>query len=830
MTIGEKLDKELLENIKGNRLSRDKQNNFNHDSYKLFKPYYEGYKSFRDDAIDMAIGLHEKELEVTFVTLDIQEFYYNIEFDFTSDLYDFEDEYKLNHFMQNIHDKFHKIIEKNKLQPRLDHNYTVKKFLPIGLVSSSIIANHILNDLDKYIMQDVKLKYYGRYVDDMILVVSDSDIDIYSDTILCDLVKSKITCLKERDDSNYFTTNKRTFKMQKDKVKILQFEKDDSIIVLEKFKETIDKNSSFFKFMPDDKKLFKTLESSGNVLFYSDSENKISSLIGTEKDTLKISRNLSSVISTVSSVNFDENHFDDYNEQLKNVFSGKNIFELRLHWEKVFEYLIIIQNEVLFEKMIINFFKSIGKLAHKNQSERLISDTKIYLKNCIKFAMASRDIKIIDSLNKKLLSLNIDILENISKDIKSIRECNMFSHHNMCYPLLNFCKDIKDIDFLTSNIEFKNFQFEIDKTKRDYSPRFFHYHEIVLFYFVKMINDKFLTTTEANNYKYHYLDFINDKYQEFNHFKDKPSNFPRIQKDYLNTFIINSDEKGYNKEKLKISIVSIKVQLNDIFTSYLDTPNLSYERLQSLFDILNESIKKDTLKPDIIIFPEVSIPYAFIHFFARFSKTNNIGIVFGVEHIKIDKLVSNYTCVMLPFQIDGHINLFIDFDLKKHYSPQEQMGIEDEGLFVNENDKNQPMIYKWRGCVFATFNCFELSDITLRSNLVGKVDFIIAHEYNSDTNYFSNVIESLSRDIHCYVIQVNTSNYGDSRILQPTKTERKDIVKIKGGQNLYLVTDDINIKSLRELQSKNHSLQMQEKDSFKLTPPKFKVDKLRILK
>ena len=74
-----------------------------------------------------------------------------------------------------------------------------------------------------------------------------------------------------KNEKVIFKTDEREFVLQGDKVKIFQFERDDSIIVLEKFKETIDKNSSFFNFMPDDKILFKTLESSGNILFYSDS-------------------------------------------------------------------------------------------------------------------------------------------------------------------------------------------------------------------------------------------------------------------------------------------------------------------------------------------------------------------------------------------------------------------------------------------------------------------------------------------------------------------------------------------------------------------------------
>lgn len=54
--------------------------------------------------------------------------------------------------------------------------YTPKnKGLPIGNLTSQIFANFYLNEFDHYIKHDLKIKYYGRYVDDMIFVHEDKD-------------------------------------------------------------------------------------------------------------------------------------------------------------------------------------------------------------------------------------------------------------------------------------------------------------------------------------------------------------------------------------------------------------------------------------------------------------------------------------------------------------------------------------------------------------------------------------------------------------------------------------------------------------------------------
>lgn len=47
--------------------------------------------------------------------------------------------------------------------------------LPIGNLTSQVFANYYLNDFDHYMKETLKLRYYGRYVDDFFVVHSDKD-------------------------------------------------------------------------------------------------------------------------------------------------------------------------------------------------------------------------------------------------------------------------------------------------------------------------------------------------------------------------------------------------------------------------------------------------------------------------------------------------------------------------------------------------------------------------------------------------------------------------------------------------------------------------------
>lgn len=64
--------------------------------------------------------------------------------------------------------------------------------------------------------------------------------------------------------------------------------------------------------------------------------------------------------------------------------------------------------------------------------------------------------------------------------------------------------------------------------------------------------------------------------------------------------------------------------------------------------------------------------------------------------------------------------------------------------------------------------------------------------------YFSNIVESASRDLHCFIVQANTSKYGDSRITGPYNSLFKDIIKVKGGENNVLLIGTVDCLAVRE--------------------------------
>jgi len=289
------------------------------------------------------------------------------------------------------------------------------------------------------------------------------------------------------------------------------------------------------------------------------------------------------------------------------------------------------------------------------------------------------------------------------------------------------------------------------------------------------------------------------------------------------------------KDSLKIGIGNVTLREENFILVLENNINRLYNRYKDLERLLREAVKNSV---DLLVLPENYVPYEWLPVLTKFSAKNQIGIITGIEHFITNKngdipqaydncsRVHNLTAVILPYEKDGEYRYsYLRLHEKTDLAPREKQYIEGYGF--SEATKNEIELFCWHNVWFPVFCCFELTSIQNRSVFQSYADMLVAIEWNKDVKYFSNIIESLSRDIHCYCIQVNSSNYGDSRIVQPTKADFMNKVRVKGGDNNIILVSSIDIKKLRDYQKKKYELQKDDR-CFKPTPPRF--DKTIVIK
>lgn len=845
MKIGDKIDVGFSENCFGNRLYRNDDNLFEEKKIHLFYRYFDKYNEWRDNAIKKAKSLHKQNHDVAILNLDIKEYYNSIDFNFEAfKEYSIDDNQWLNDFLEQVHNIY---IEKLKADKIIIHN---KKIIPIGLLSSCIISNYYLTYLDDKIENEIKPEYYGRYVDDILIVISNPQIKSKSKNPVSDFITKyliKQNCWNKairikknsEDKKNYeIILNNNILIFQDKKVKLYHLFSNESADILDKFEEEILKNSSEFRLQPEATQIFETFNTESYELIYSDSINKIRSIDGIKTNKLGASKHLRKLISaTQYSKEIDKDILKDISEKILDYFSGSRSIELNQLWEKVITFFVINK----LENPLIQFVKSqleiIEQLIYSPENgnnsanKHIIESLKKTLKSHLNYSIIMSATLNRAFFREKIVKQFIintgdskNYIEEIDKEAKILLDSNMFRQQYSFFPLLNYCEQKFNFSYTDLTIK-KKTNFKFNDFKIRFSPRFIHYHELVYFHYLRRWNteknDKnfFIERKALKEYlRYNKLD-ENNGYDLF---------YPKSNNNKYNSKL--KEIEIYSKKitgNLKIGIANLKVLAKDSINSMLNNSNLSFKRLDELNIILNQAIKNNC---DLLIFPEICLPYQWVSILTNFSRKNEIGIITGIEHFTQKNKVYNYMLTSLPFKFNSYKNLYIDFRLKKDYSPEETKQIIGRNSFNLPTDsefkKEKLRLYKWKGMSFSTFNCFELCDIEKRSLYRGDVDFLVAIEHNRDLSYFSNIVESVSRDIHAFVIQVNTSQYGDSRITQPSESYIKDIIKIKGGDNVSIMTGNIDINALRKFQSYNFILQQREQ-KFKPTPPNYVINPFR---
>lgn len=855
--IGIRIDARLKTCCYGNRVLKRTKNEYDvGDDLKIFGRYYFNYNNWRDAAIKSAKKVHLRGNDVAILNLDIESYYHSIDLDVSK-----INTRKQDRWLNDILDSIHKSYSQKLFKDRVIK--VQKQLLPIGLISSNILANYYLAPLDKVVSEKLKPKFYGRYVDDILIVFEQPKIDTDKKTFLSHFIyetfcrkrmqlwrgKKKHFAIERSSDSNFeMVVNGNILKFQLRKVKLYHLYATDSINVLNEFEREIRKNSSEFKFQLETDELFESFEDSSYAITYGDTVNKLRSIEKFNANKFGASKHLTKLIwGTKQTSKLKNDNIKNISNKIIQFFSGKRALELASLWDKVFIFFVINkypEGLIEFSKHILRLLPRIvfadselspaqslsirksvihGLLNHLSLCYSMASalDVSFFNTKIVTRLKAAPTTEVADSVFKTLSLTTIKKLSN------ALIQSNLFRQDYMYYPLLNYCSQPKNFSFANTTLSSRT-SFSFDDHKIEYSPRFIHYNEVDFFCYLQnlMVGKKMVPEYHRNRPQ-----FILKQYLKINKSKKSLKSlinyYPKLHEKKVGYTHYKVNDQ-VRKTKLKVGLVNIKVNPQYSLNSLRKKPVLTFDRLDSINKVLNEAIKT---RCNLVIFPEISIPFHWLSRLTDFAKRNDIGIVCGLEHFRNSQNEAfNYVATILPFNIGSYLNSYIDVRLKIDYAPDEKALLKLHQYKIPNSSirKENLRLYDWRGTYFTVLNCFELTDIEKRAIFRGGIDYLITVEHNMDVNYFSSITESLARDIHCYVLQINTSNFGDSRITLPAETFKRDNVKIKGGDNISLITGTIDIGKLRKFQALPVHKQDEHKEKpFKTVPANFLMSELR---
>jgi hypothetical protein len=239
-------------------------------------------------------------------------------------------------------------------------------------------------------------------------------------------------------------------------------------------------------------------------------------------------------------------------------------------------------------------------------------------------------------------------------------------------------------------------------------------------------------------------------------------------------------------------------------------PNLGAERYTALVKLTN-AILKSSVKPDYVLFPELSIPRKWLPSVSRKLKSSGISMIAGVEYERISIGTPSKTYVTNEaylYLMDDRVGYREQCVVKQrkgfpaHHEREElrhKFGLE---LAPLDPAKCEKRVINHFGHCFGLLICSELTDIRFREKFRGNIDSLFILSWNQDLESFAALVDSASLDVHCFVSLVNNRRFGDSRVRAPYKKQwRRDLVRVKGGLEDYFVTTELDLTELRQFQS-----------------------------
>lgn len=889
LTIGWKLDKDLYENSYGNRLRKliirelEKDNSKISYSPYLFEPYFQQYENWRDSALELAQNSINKNQDVIVFTMDLKRFFYSVDLDkeafdkiwnetAASEEQNTEDIYakRLNSFVQKVISRYSECYY---------HGDKVRNILPIGFLPSGVLGNWCLKRFDKAVSDGWNPLYFGRYVDDIIIVdkveknsaLYDmmNEAEVNADRVLqyclsqCSrwngLVReegcNKYALFKKPEDENAdaeehryilnplynITENSNSdISLQNEKVKMFYFKHGESNALLQCFRKQIAENTSEFRFLPEDEAVFDANDYSEIYdVDNKESINKFRGVDGVSINKFALSKMLGKYMRVSSLINDKiENGFA---QDIAKIYTSQVIIDNYITWEKVIEIFVVNSQWRSLEVFMDNIFSALDRIkcvdeAEWEDEESMRSNLQEYLYSAWVRALSlvwGPDVKRhVEATVRKFSEVPREAAD-VLKDRRRYLLTRMYDKYIV--PVLLDVLGEKWIEDADDNVEICLYDFSAvlqesaqkksGGTDGENGYIFFPYMVTMYdLYIRELVVSELQGTEEPKNECAHRrplcdITSIKERYVKINFDVENvtmDNAIRAVNKDINGNKGIPVISVGTARQgKLDIAVANIKMDAGNFERLVKGKPNRSYKRYEDLSRIVNGAISE---KADMLVLPEACVPIEWLPTLIRTCTKNNMALVTGVEHIIFNEKVYNYTAVALPYEDAGYRCAVLSFHLKNHYAPHEVDLI--RGYRLQEVPGNGYELYHWKDCWFPVYCCYELASIGDRALFSAYADVLVAVEWNRDVNYYSNILESLSRDLHCYCVQVNSSDYGDSRITMPSKTDVKDIIKTKGGNNATVLVGTVDFEKLRNFQLKEYNLQKMNKE-YKPTPPVF---------
>jgi hypothetical protein len=859
MQVGHHFDKELGDNVYGSRLRRNGKDNINSMALGSFKPYLKPFRDWRDGAIKAMRNALADKKDVIALTADVSSFYHQLN----------------PGFMLNAGFHLKAGVAINENETRLNRlfitalqawaeNTPLNKGLPVGLPASAVVANAALIELDQFIDRQVVPLYYGRYVDDILLVMHNTSKFTTSNDFWewvinrdggNDLFEQKSGSIQFKP--GYLTDSHIAFENSKNKLFVLSGGPGTALV--NAISQQINQRASEWRALPDlpdnpgtiATDLLKATNHAGEQ---ADNLRKTDALTLHRAGFALNLRDYEAFERDLPPDAWQAHRYAFFEAVIDHLLTPVKFFELAQYLPRIvrmatacgdFKHLGKILKQLQELSGIIHDQCNHEIKASKNASGEDISDqdkleglhrwqnslTSILIESILSAlpprlsATAQKDwqneVKSHWHRLTEQLWLTSGLTASYPEPLRELQKMHarLFSH-DLAHIPLRFCglpKEMLSQRGIPARKKLIKANWQADETRRIgdaietlagwFKPKLANGIPPGLYFATRPFNLNELYLIAPHPFYRASQRDLGEVIRALRGFEPSEHIMPQWDK-HQRTLQIPAGE--FNASQT-IAVSSWETRDTTFVAAVMNQPDPdSRRRYQRLNRMITELISQPD-RAGYLILPELAMPARWFMRIAGKLNGRRISLITGVEYLHASKkCVHNQIWASLTHDGLGFPSLMVYRQDKQNpalHEEQELFRLADVRLKPAMPWKGQsPPIIQHGNFHFALLNCSELTNIRYRAELRGKVDALFVPEWNSDTDTFNALVESAALDIHAYIIQCNNRHYGDSRIRAPYKDRwKRDLLRVKGGNHDYCITGEINVLSLRQFQSSHRS-------------------------
>ena len=862
LKVGCQYDRNLTASSYGNRLRRGEDGEINPLSLGSFKPYLKPFRDWRDNGIQSMRTALEDNKKIVAVTADVSSFYHELNPGFM-----LKDEFNCLFDLELTEEdaKLHRLFI-TALQAWADKT-PLRKGLPVGLLASAVVANMALIELDRLMEKQVAPLYYGRYVDDFLLVM-ENGAGFNSTEELWEWLFARSDGLLDWNDTDreavkfkpaYLHDSQVLFANSKNKVFLLSGEQGKRLV--ESIAWQIHQRASEWRALPNlpmdarqiGTDLVTAVQKDGEA---ADNLRETGALIMRRAGFAIKLRDFEAYERDLPPETWQAHRHAFFCAFIRHVLVLPHFFDLSTYLPRViqlatacedFDHLRRILNAlddlyVAVDKHRAATIKSCPRASHLASSDILnlwgIQLFESVRENIIAAfpTRLSRDGKagwqqyIAKFCPRDVESLPNWPIFNLSELKKAHQRLFLFDLAHMPFRFIGLPKEM----IAQRGLVAKKYVTIMDAPGEVLPENLIEGISILAGWTrLKGLPHGLLFSTRPFNLT-ELTVLVKDPYSRSSQ-NEMQTVVPALRGFSLNDAMPHWDKSHVlqipNEEphsRYSVAVTSWKTENKSWVASVMRKPDPDLTRYARLNRLLNSVISQPK-GAEYCILPELSLPARWFMRMAKRMQHRGISLIAGIEYLHARrKSVRNQVWAALSHDGQGFASLIIYRQDKQHPALHEELELKRlAGLELKPEKRwTAPPVIQHGDFRFALLVCSELTNISYRAALRGDIDALFVPEWNQDTRSFNALVESSALDIHAYIIQCNDRQYGDSRIRAPYKDDwMRDLLRVKGGINDYCVTGRIDVRSLRQFQSSHRS----PEKPYKPVPDGFEINHNRKL-